>query len=93
VSYDPAPLTAIASAGGTTVLTGGGAFVVTGSTFQTLTLPAAASGAVLSIKSRTSGLVTINRAGSDTIDGATSYSLPPGASISLRPNGTDWTVN
>jgi hypothetical protein len=83
----------IVSAAGTTVLTTAHFVVVTGSTTQSLTLPAATTGRWLLIKNRSSGLVTVDRAGADTIDGGTSYAVIAGAAIMLVADGTDWTVN
>jgi hypothetical protein len=84
----------IASAASTTVLTTADHFVcVTGSTTHTLTLPAAATGQILIIKNRSSGDVTVNKAGSNTIDGGTSTTLTTGQSITLIANGSDWTIN
>lgn len=84
-------VTSVTSAAGTTTLDGTHhVVVVTGTTTQTITLPAAATGRELVIKNRSTGNVTINRAGSDTIDGATSVVLTGGDSIRLTANGTDW---
>ena len=86
----------IATAAGTTV---GAAtdhvICFTGSTTQTYTLPACATGRILIIKNRSTGTVTVNRAGSNTIDGGTTIALLGGAndSITLIGNGTDWTIN
>lgn len=94
-------VTSTATAAGTTTLTTTSTLVqiFTGSTTQNVTLPAAnLDGAGFStsfvIKNRSSGAVTINRAGSDTIDGATSYNLAAGTSITLYSDSvSDWTVN
>jgi hypothetical protein len=84
----------ITSSAGTTVLSATNHYVcVTGSTTHTLTLPAAAAGRLLMLKNRSSGTVTVNRAGSDTIDGGTTYSLTTGTAVMLVANGTDWTVS
>jgi hypothetical protein len=67
--------------------------VITGSANETVTLPACASGLCITIKSRTTGVVTVSRAGSDTIDGgAVSLSLGPNQAVTLIGNSTDWTV-
>lgn len=86
-------VTATAAAAGTTVI---GAtehlHVVTGTNTETLTLPACATGREIIIKSRTTGSITVNRAGADTIDGLTSVSLLPGQSVTLIGNSTDWLI-
>jgi hypothetical protein len=87
-------VTAVTSAAGTTVVAATDDYVVvTGSTTQTLTLPACATGRWLLFKNRSSGNVTINRAGSDTIDGGTSTTLTSNQSIMLLGNTTDWGIN
>jgi hypothetical protein len=64
----------------------------TGSTAgQTLTLPAGASGLEIWIKNASSQTVTIARAGSDTIDGATTATITAGQKLILCYIGTDWT--
>jgi hypothetical protein len=84
----------VPSAGATTVLGAADYFIcVTGALTQTLTLPAATDGRVLVIKNRSTGLVTVNRAGADTIDGGTTIAVASGASITLIANATDWTLN
>ncbi len=93
--------TNIATAAATTTLTttSTGVQIFTGSTTQNVTLPAAnldgaGYGTQFIIKNRSSGTVTINRSGSDTIDGATSYSLLGGNSVTLISDSvSDWTVN
>lgn len=85
----------VVSAAGTTVLDGTDHLVVvTGSTTQTITLPAASLGHMLWLKNRSSGTVTVNRAGSDTIDGATSITLTGAANQGyiLAPVGTDYLI-
>jgi hypothetical protein len=87
-------VTSIVSAAGTTVISATDhSVIVTGSTTQTLTLAACATGRILYIKNRSSGNVTVNRAGSDTIDGGTSSTLTSNQSQILIGNGTDWTIN
>ena len=82
---------AVVSAAGTTVLTDQDHFiVVTGTTTQTLTLPAATDARQLFIKNRSTGTVTVNRAGSDTIDGGTTLSLTAGKAATLIANTADW---
>ncbi len=84
-----------ATAAGTTVLTAASSAlqVFTGSTTQTVTLAAAnAFGAgiaqVLVVKNLSSGNVTINRAGSDTIDAAgTTLTLTTGQVAVLMSDG------
>lgn len=92
----------VATAAGTTVLTSASkvAQVFTGTTTQSVTLPAAnafgsGTGLVYVIKNRSTGAVTINRAGSDLIDGATSFILPGGSnnSVTLISDGASaWNV-
>lgn len=84
----------VASAAGTTVLDSSDhAAICTGSTTQTFTLPACATGRVLYIKNRSSGNLTVNRAGSDTIDGGTTTTLTANQAVTLIGNSTDWTIN
>jgi hypothetical protein len=84
-------VTSITSTAGTTVIASSDhTVIVTGSTTHTLTLPAAANGRQLIIKNRSSGTITINRAGSDTIDGGTTFNLTTNQSTVLVANGTDW---
>lgn len=65
----------------------------TGSTAsQTLTLPAGTIGKDIYIRNAASVAVTVARAGSDTIEGATTFNLNPGEAICLTFVGTDWTV-
>lgn len=95
-------VTSTATAAGTTTLTRSSTMVqvFTGTTTQSVTLPAAnlyGSGIGVSfiIKNRSTGTVTINRAGSDTIDGATSYTLTGSANAAVRliSNGSsEWLV-
>jgi len=83
----------VTSSAGTTVLTATDHLIVcTGSTTHTFTLPAAASGQVIIIKNRSSGSVTVNCAGSDTIDGGTSSTVTAGQALQLVAVGTDWLV-
>ncbi len=91
-----------ATAAGTTVLNSfsNTVQVFTGSTTQSVTLPAASlfgatTGQMLIIKNMSSGTITINRAGSDTIDGATSVSLLGGekSSVTLMCDGVSaWFI-
>lgn len=82
----------VASAAGTTVLDATShVLVITGSTTQAVTLPAAAIGREIIIKNRSTGNVTVTRAGSDTIDGsAASVVLTNGDYMRLIANTTDW---
>ena len=83
----------VTSAAGTTTLDGTDhCAVLTGSTTQTFTLPAAAAGRVLLIKNRSTGNLTVNRAGADTIDGTTTVVLTAGQSLQIVANGTDWVI-
>ena len=86
---------AVTSAAGTTALDATDhVLVVTGTTTQTLTLVACATGRELILKNRSTGIVTVNRAGSDTIDGTlTTFDLAANDSVMLIGNGTDWTIN
>jgi hypothetical protein len=95
-------VTNVTTAAGTTVLTNASTTIqiATGTTTQTFTLPAAnALGAGISqklvIKNRSTGNVTINRAGSDTIDGGTSATLIGAANecVELQSNGvSEWVI-
>lgn len=83
----------VTSAAGTTILDWTDYFVVvTGTSTQTLTLPICQTGRELSIKNRSTGSVTVDRTGSDTIDGGTVIYLAPNDAITLRGNGTDWSI-
>lgn len=84
----------VTAAGTTTGAATDDVVVFTGTTTQTYTLPAAVMGRRLIVKNRSTGTVTVNRAGSDTIDGGTTISLVGGAnsSVTLVANGTDWVV-
>jgi hypothetical protein len=67
--------------------------VVTGTTTHTLTLPAAFNGRRVVIKNRSTGAVSVQRAGSDTIDGGTAaVSLVASDSRTFAANGTDWCI-
>jgi hypothetical protein len=89
-----------ATAAGTTTLvsTSKVVQVFTGSTTQTVQLPAAnLSGAGLAVmyvvKNRSSGTVTLARAGADTIDGATTLAITTGNAAMIASNGVDtWHV-
>jgi hypothetical protein len=87
----------IATSGGSTAMAAtDNAVVFTGTNTHTYNLTASGSttnGRRVMLKNRSSGAVTINRGGADTIDGATSYNLVAGAAVILLLNGTDWTVN
>jgi hypothetical protein len=87
-------LRSVTSAGGTTTLDGTDhAVVITGTANQTITMPAAATGRIIVIKSRTTGTVTIQRAGSDTMDGSASNQvLATNQSLMFVANSTDWTI-
>jgi len=83
----------IVSAAGTTTLDlTTHAVVVTGSTTQTLTLPACRTGRKIKVINRSTGTVTVNRSGSDTINGgAGGLSVTTGQMAELYGNGiTDW---
>jgi hypothetical protein len=72
--------------------------IITGSTTHTITLPLAnALGANISqsfiIKNRSTGSLTINRDGSDTIEGLTTITLTLNQSVTLRSNGSnEWVI-
>lgn len=95
-------VTSTATAAGTTTLTTASTVVqkFTGTTTQTVQLPAAnALGAgiavVYVIKNRSTGTVTIQRAGADTIDGSVSVTLAGSANLSytLVSDGvSEWSV-
>lgn len=92
--------TSVVTAAGTTTLTAtsNSVYIFTGTTTQSFTLSACnANGSSVSqqvwVKNLSTGTVTINRAGSDTIDGATSYSLTSGKAVHLASNGvSSWVV-
>lgn len=64
-----------------------------GGTAHTLTLQSAATRLrPLVLRNVASGIWAITRAGSDTVEGATSINLAPGEAITLMPNGTDWLI-
>lgn len=64
-----------------------------GGTSHTLTLQSAATRTrPLVLRSTASGVWTITRAGSDTVEGATSINLNAGEAISLMPSGTNWLI-
>lgn len=66
--------------------------VITGATTHTLTLPACRTGRILRVTNTSTGTVTINRAGSDTINGsATGLSVTAGQVAQLLGNAnTNW---
>jgi hypothetical protein len=69
--------------------------VISGTGTWTLTLPAAASagaGWSVMVRNSGSGTITVARAGSDLIDGATSLALPPGRFAILVSTGTGWVA-
>jgi len=86
--------------GGTTTLAAGSQTVqiFTGATSQICQLPAANLygpniSVVYIIKNRSQGIVTIQRAGFDVIDGNTSYTLSTNGSIFLVSNGAaSWSI-
>lgn len=89
-----------ATAAGTTTLTALSAMVqiFTGATTQDVNLPAANVlganvGAKFVISNQSSGIVTINRAGSDTINGATTFPLNQYEAATLISDGASiWAV-
>lgn len=91
-------VTSTATAAGTTTLTSASTTlqIFTGTTTQNVTLPAAnvfgsGVGAVYIIKNRSTGALTVNRAGSDTIEGATSLTIAAGVTETLISNGSaEW---
>lgn len=89
----------VVTAAGTTVLTNANyKTTFTGTMTQTVTLPACSIGQVQIIKNRSLGSVTINTAGSDTIDGVVAPAgliLLPGNSVTLCGDGagTDWNID
>jgi len=93
-------VTSTATAAGTTTLTSSSTSVqiFTGTTTQTVVLPAANAfgsgiGLVFYIKNRSTGTVTINRAGSDTIDAGTTLNVTSNQSATLVSNGsTAWVI-
>lgn len=83
-------LSVVSAAGTTTLDATDHAFFLTGTTTHTVTLPAAATGRQLFIKNRSTGALTVNRAGADTIDGLTTLSVAAGIGRTLIANATDW---
>ena len=81
-----------ASSGTTTLDATDDAAILTGAAIHTFTLPAAAVGRRLFVKNRSSGTLTVNRAGADTIDGGTTINVAAGTAKILIANGTDWCV-
>ena len=75
--------------GSTTTVIGA---VGTGVTTHTLTLPASVNGHVIIIaRASTTGTITINRSGADTINGGTSTTIvSPQLSKTFVRIGTDW---
>jgi hypothetical protein len=83
----------VTSAAGTTALDATDHIVIViGTTTETLTLVACATGRELILANDSTGNVTVNRAGSDTIGSAaeTSIVLTPGDRLTLRGSGTVW---
>ena len=69
------------------------AYTANKATALAITLPAASLGAVINFKNIGAGLVTITRAGSDTIDGATSITLSQYQAIKMKCFATNlWGV-
>jgi microcystin-dependent protein len=69
------------------------AYSLNKATAMAVTLPAASLGAVINFKNIGAGLVTITRAGSDTIDGATSITLSQYQAIKMKCFATNlWGV-
>jgi len=58
-------------------------------TFALLAASTAGEGWSVTFKNNHTAAITIARAGSDTIDGATSYSLPAGATVTIVCDGTN----
>lgn len=83
--------------GGTTPTVDDDLIVVTGSGSPTVTLPAITAGNKgrrIRIKHKGTGTITVARTGSDTIDGATSFSIPDQySSFEFVSDGTsDWMI-
>lgn len=92
---EAASLRSVVTAGTTTASAATDRYIVfTGTTTQTYTMPStvASQARLITVKNRSTGVVTINRAGSDTIDGGTSVTLTKNQSITMIANGTDWVV-
>jgi hypothetical protein len=78
-------VTEIVTTGGTTVIGSTEHIIIlTGSSTHTLTLPTKTNGRELIIVTKSTGDITINRAGSDTIDGATSKTLQYAGKTNLK---------
>jgi hypothetical protein len=81
----------VATAAGTTVGTALDHVVVfTGATTQTYTMPACATGREIILINRSTGAITVNRAGADTINEATTTSLTTGQMGHFVGNGTNF---
>lgn len=65
-------------------------------TFATVNLPAASSvtGQIFAVKhlASSSNSVTIDASGAETIDGATTATLTPGAAMTLQSTGSAWVI-
>jgi len=61
-------------------------------TFTLLAASTAGEGWSVTFKNNHTSAITIARAGSDTIDGATSYSLPADATVTVVCDGTNWRL-
>lgn len=93
-------VTSTATAAGTTTLTSGSDMVqvFTGTTTQTVTLPAASvfgagTASLIIIKNRSTGSLTVQRAGTDTIDSSVTVTVAPSAALMLASNGSDtWHI-
>lgn len=90
------PVQTTVTSGGTTVGTFSGVHKFTGTQTHTYTMPpltGGKSGRTLWLKNKSSGLVVVNRSGTDTLDGGTSgLALTSGMSLFFTSFGTDWTL-
>lgn len=87
-------VTSVATAGGTTAVSATDQHVdFTGTQSQTCMLVACATGRKLTISNSSTGIITINRSGSDTIDRLyTVIYLMPNDSVDLCGYGTNWKI-
>jgi len=84
-------LSVVTSAGTTVISDTDFTIVTTGATTHTLTLPACTTGRMLYFKNNSTGTVTVNRAGADTIDaGLTTTTIIAGAGRIMVGSGTNW---
>lgn len=88
------PVTSITAAS-QTIAAGETVVLCSNASPQTITLPSvsAEAGRTITIKQLGVGAVTVQRGGSSTIDGATSYAIPAQyGAVSVYSDGTNWHI-